>query len=217
MTTTLILVPTAFELKILQGALDAAIDVASVRLECCGFGAIASAARAVQLAAVYDPQRIILAGIAGGISEDLQIGQACWFTEVGAYGIGAGSGNQFRTAHEMGWPHIVAADSSSKYSIGDRIQLSTPKGSPQPSEGLLLTVCSASADQHDVDLRLDKFPGAVAEDMEGFSVAVAGELCGVPVEIVRGISNTAGDRNKENWRITDALMAASELMLESLI
>jgi futalosine hydrolase len=44
--------------------------------------------------------------------------------------------------------------------------------------------------------------------MEGFAVAAACQLCDVPMTIVRGISNEAGDRDKENWQIQDAMNSA---------
>ena len=48
-------------------------------------------------------------------------------------------------------------------------------------------------------------------------MALAGELSGVPVEIIRGISNHAGDRNKENWMIRESLIAVAGLVMESLV
>jgi futalosine hydrolase len=38
-------------------------------------------------------------------------------------------------------------------------------------------------------------------------VAVAASLFGVPLRIVRGASNRAGDRNHAGWRMGDALAA----------
>jgi futalosine hydrolase len=75
----------------------------------------------------------------------------------------------------------------------------------------LLTACAASADAADVAVRRRLFPTAVAEDMEGFGVALACRLAGVPLAIVRGISNDAGDRDKRRWQIGPALEAAASL------
>jgi futalosine hydrolase len=49
--------------------------------------------------------------------------------------------------------------------------------------------------------------------MEGFAVALSCALAGVPLSIVRGISNQVGDRAPENWAIPRALAAARELAL----
>jgi futalosine hydrolase len=54
----------------------------------------------------------------------------------------------------------------------------------------------------------------VAEDMEGFAVAMACRLRGVPLDIVRGISNTAGDRDASRWQVAAALEAAGRLAVQ---
>jgi futalosine hydrolase len=77
--------------------------------------------------------------------------------------------------------------------------------------GLLLSACAASADDADVRSRLQLFPDAAAEDMEGFAVAAACRLAGVPLDIVRGISNVTGDRDISRWQIEAACRAAAEL------
>ncbi|NDH95322.1 MAG: futalosine hydrolase, partial [Planctomycetia bacterium] len=69
--------------------------------------------------------------------------------------------------------------------------------------------CAASATAEDAATRLEEFPTAVAEDMEGFAVALACRLAGVPCQIIRGISNRAGDRDKARWQIEPALRAAA--------
>lgn len=81
---------------------------------------------------------------------------------------------------------------------------------------MLLTACAASATADDAALRRHIFPAAVAEDMEGFGVALACRLSGIPLGIVRGISNTAGDRDKARWQIEPALAAAADLAAEIL-
>ena len=44
-----------------------------------------------------------------------------------------------------------------------------------------------------------------AEDMEGFAVATACRLANVPLSIIRGISNVAGDRDHRRWEIDLAI------------
>lgn len=60
----------------------------------------------------------------------------------------------------------------------------------------------------------DLLPAAAAEDMEGFAVAMACRLRGVPLDIVRGISNAAGDRDRSHWQVSAALEAAGRLALQ---
>jgi futalosine hydrolase len=48
--------------------------------------------------------------------------------------------------------------------------------------------------------------------MEGFAVALACRLAGVPCTIVRGISNTVGDREKSRWQTAAAVTAAAAIV-----
>src|SRR5439155_15243049 len=73
---------------------------------------------------------------------------------------------------------------------------------------LLLTTCAASDSAAHAAIRRARFPDALAEDMEGFGVALACRLAGVPLSIVRGVSNVAGERDPARWRIPAALAAA---------
>ena len=50
--------------------------------------------------------------------------------------------------------------------------------------------------------------------MEGFAVALACRLRGVPFDIVRGISNVAGDRDKSHWQVAAAVETAGRLALQ---
>ena len=215
MPDVLILIPTAGEQKILSPRL-ASLSAEEVSVELCGFGPVASASRTSALMAALQPKRILLVGIAGALEGRMSPGHAGIFDNVAMYGIGAGAGDTFRNAGELGWPHWAeTSDEHGEIRVGDRISLR--KADDEASlPRQLLTVCSSAATQKEVRDRLAKFPDAVAEDMEGFSVAFAGAMAGVPVTIVRGISNIAGDRDKGRWRIVDALNSAADLLLGSL-
>jgi futalosine hydrolase len=83
-----------------------------------------------------------------------------------------------------------------------------PHTSALAGEGLLLTVCAASADPAEAERRARTWRGARAEDMEAFGAALACALAGVPLDVVRGISNVAGVRDTSTWRIAEALDSA---------
>jgi futalosine hydrolase len=209
MVHALILVPTDLERRLLAPRL-AADGGGYGRIELCGFGPVAAAARTAGLIAERRPDRVLLVGIAGSIGDSLRIGEARRSSEVACYGVGAGTGDGFETAGALGWPQW-SGDLDDDNGIGDVITLVPTIGLADPPAGLLLTVCAASATADDVALRRAAFPAAVAEDMEGYGVAFACRLAGVPLEIVRGISNTAGDRDKSRWQIEPALAAAADL------
>jgi futalosine hydrolase len=214
MSHTLFLVPTESERRQLAPALAAGLDPAR-RIELCGFGPVAAAARTAALITEHAPQRVMLIGIAGRFDARLEIGAAYRFDRVACYGVGAGAGDGFIPAAALGWSQWPGDPPDPEAAVGDVIDCGAVAAVASPS-GLLLTVCAASASADDVAGRMKLFPTAMAEDMEGFGVALACRLAGVPLTIIRGISNTAGDRDHARWRVSEALAAAAAVALRIL-
>ncbi len=206
---TLILVPTDLERRVLEPLVAPALG-RNDRLELCGFGPVAAAARTSLLVARHRPKRVVLVGIAGRLNDRLALAAAYRFQQVGCFGIGVGSRDDFIPAGTLGWLQWPGDAADGSPAIGDAIACATD-GIATPRADLLLTACAASATADDVLARKRAFPTAVAEDMEGFAVAFACRLAGVPCEIVRGISNTAGDRDQSRWQTKAALEAAGAL------
>ncbi len=207
MTAVLILVPTAFELQKLQACPEVHFQRTDIVVETCGIGVIAAGISATRAIQKHQPHKVILAGIAGAISDAVVVGSAWKFSSVACYGIGVGSGSHFRTLDQLGWSDWHRVD---QQSIRDVLLIDERPG-PQ-----LLTVCSASENQDDVFARRSNFPSADAEDMESYSVAVACRAANVPLTVLRGISNIAGDREKSRWKIDDSLAAVARLLAEEL-
>jgi len=233
MKRTLLLVPTQYELlmidpQILRSWENSKPENADQNLiALCGFGMVVSGARTAHLLATLQPDHVILMGIAGRFGSTLEIGKAYPFSEVACYGIGAGAGPNHRSASELGWKHWdgndVSKGAESANAVGlrkpivDQIRLNQYESNREPNLKLkLLTATAASNDEEDVAQKLKKYPDVVAEDMEGFSVAAACQLASVPLDIVRGISNQAGDRDHKNWRVQEAMTSVA-LIVKSLL
>lgn len=212
MSPQLILIPTHFERQQLQ--LDRG-SLARDVVEVCGMGAVLAGVRTAQLLAQHQPRAVMLLGIAGSIEPTLDVGCAYEFHSVACYGIGVGGGADYSTLTELGWemwlnPTVGPAGPLAEVlSLGDDL-LSKRVGDNRQ----LLTTMAASGCPQDVALRSAKFPAAAAEDMEGYAVATACHLAGVPLRIIRGISNVAGDRRHERWRVAQALQAAADLAVQ---
>lgn len=214
----LVLIPTSFEKRIVEPQIDPLIGQVGGTLQLCGFGPVAAAAGTSQLIARHEPAHVWLVGIAGAIGNRLQIGKAASFNEVACFGIGVGTGNAFQTASSLGWHQCDSQDDLSptgRDRSGDVLALDLVEGVSEIDGECdrlqLLTCCAASDSPQDVEDRQRWFPDAVAEDMEGYGVALACSLAGVPLTVVRGISNVAGDRDKSRWKIDHALDAAAGL------
>jgi futalosine hydrolase len=206
---TLVLLPTELELRRFcdHGGLPPGIAVQAL----CGFGPVAAAARTAQLLALLRPARAMLIGIAGAYDTGTHaVGAAFEFGAVAIEGIGVGEGRDLVAPPALGFPQWPGSPGAGN-AVFDRLELECAT-----SRELLLTTCAASADRAQAAQRRERFPDAVAEDMEGFAVATACALAGVPLRIVRGISNEVGDRAPERWRIPSALAAAHRLALAML-
>ena len=135
----------------------------------------------------------MLVGIAGGY-------QACAgalvFGSVALDGVGVAEGDSFRSASDLGF----APESPERLALAD--------DGPE-----ILTVCSTSANEAMVSRRTARFPNAAAEDMEAFGVALSCAEFDVPLTVVRGLSNRAGDRDHARWTIDAALEAAGAAVL----
>ncbi len=212
--TTLILVPTQPEMDTLRPLMTSSINGDDCSFQLCGFGPIAAAARTAALLSRYQPDRAILIGIAGNYNDRLQVGSAYRFDSTACYGVGIGSGPDFQSAGELGWHQFNGDETEPR--VGDTLMLDSAYVERIPSAGLLVTCCAASACRQDAQRRLSRYPAAVAEDMEGFAVALACSLAHVPVQLVRGISNRVGDRDQQNWQIDQALTAAADLARQLL-
>ena len=99
-------------------------------------------------------------------------------------GIGRGEG-----AHHVG-PQGMGAAQAPAHGSRPRVVDRLPVGSGQG--GVLLTVATAAARPEEAVWRRERHPDALAEDMEGFPVALACARLGVPLTILRGASNVVG-------------------------
>lgn len=212
----LILVPTELERGVIEPVMAARCG-AAIQVALCGFGPVVAAARTARLLTEHRPARVLLVGIAGRFTDRLAVGRAYAFDRVACHGIGAGTGDAHMPAEAMGWPQWPGDASDPATRIGDSLSCTSGRlPAAAALGGLLLSACSASAGDDDVRSRLRLYPEAAAEDMEGFAVAAACRLGGVPLDIVRGISNTAGDRDTSRWQVDAACRAAAELAVTLL-
>lgn len=207
--TNLILIPTPMEMDQLQEVIDPPKHT-EIAMQLCGLGPIAAAARAGNLISRYQPDRVLLIGIAGTFdAKRYPVGSAHRFSQTCCDGIGVGTGDSFMSASQLGWHQFAGADAQPE--IGDTLPLDSGFVHGIPASGTLLTCCSASDSATTAAARRKRFPDANAEDMEGYAVAMACNLANVPLQIVRGISNEVGDRNRAAWEIEKGIHAAAEL------
>ena len=214
----LLLSPTQFERSAIVSHLGGR-KLEGALAQVCGFGPVAAAARTSSLILQHRPDIVVLAGIAGSLDALCSVGEAYEFHRVRSYGIGVGDGEQFQSAGEIGWRHVEEETGTIPEGVGDVLQKTDAKRKLDNQFGIdaeLLSVCAASSSQSEANFKKNRYPNTLAEDMEGFAVAAACVIHGVPWVIVRGISNYAGDRDKKNWQADKALQKTAERVSEIL-
>ncbi|MEZ6136150.1 MAG: futalosine hydrolase [Pirellulaceae bacterium] len=212
---SLILIPTEFEASQCRTELSS-IARTGAMVQICGFGPVVSAARSMQWIASQRPREVVLLGIAGALDERLQVGKAYDFSEVVCYGVGVGSGELHQSAASLGWEQWPVQPADTVLSGVEASDDALPLSQATHVQRQLLTCCSASANVAEAKCKLAAHPCAVAEDMEGYAVAIACRLAQVPLRIIRGISNRAGQRDSAQWQVQSAMSAAAELLMQDL-
>ena len=218
----LLLVPTAQEARALldSGSPASERPVAArlgghvVQAALCGFGLAAAGALSAMALQRSGERHCVLAGLGGSYDAvRLPVGALLAAREVRCADVGSGSGSGFRSAAELGFPQAPGGDGLSP--VGDALPLVVP-----PRVGgvvaALLTVANASGGPAEAAERARRHDGALAEDMEGFAVAVACRRLGVELTILRGVSNVAGDRDRSHWDLAGGLAAARGGLLAML-
>lgn len=242
----LILIPTQREATLLVGAMETAgqrlLTHKSCRVALCGFGPITAATMTMNWLQRFRPRSVTLVGTAGAYDDRLEIGSAYWFATVAQYGIGVGQGIRYQGASACQF-HALQPPRPGGPTVSQNLVIQQPASDPDVAHveieagglrmvesqtsgdvialaggdsGQLLTVCAAAANTEEVGQRLACFPQSRAEEMEGYAVATACLATGTPLQILRGISNLAGDRQHHHWQMEPALRSVAERLLEDL-
>jgi len=181
-----------------------------------GVGPVAAAASTATAIAKGSYDLVISMGIGGGFKGKAPVGSLAVSSEIIAADLGVESEQGFSSIDTLGF-------GSSRIEISQEIvalieAVAHDRGIPIIT-GPILTISTVTGTA-ETALEMEKrVPGAVAEAMEGFGVAVAAKQANLPIIEIRGISNLVGPRDRDAWRIKDALAAlerVSSLFKEAL-
>jgi futalosine hydrolase len=210
-----ILIVTAVDAE--RAAIERGLDAigaeaaAIVTLIAGGVGA-ANAAAATAEALAREPYRVaVSAGIAGGFAGAATVGALLVADRIIAADLGAEdpeSPDGFASVDSLGFGSAVV--DARPISALDRLGA---------VRGDLLTVNTVTGSAAGAARLVKRYPGAVGEAMEGFGVAVAASRFGVLAAEVRVVSNLVGPRDRDAWRIGEALAAltaATPTLIEGL-
>ncbi len=185
-----------------------------VRLAALGVGVTSAALSLGRLIAFGLPQGAIMVGSAGALpGSGLGVGDVVAaekeiLAELGVL-VGVGQGE----AEQMGVPDLAQALDLDRSLTSEVIAGAASLGPVR--RGSLLTVVGVSARPEQAEGRARRFR-ALAENMEGYALALAGRRFGFPTAEIRGISNHAGDRDKSRWDLRTAQERPQMVVLEYL-
>ncbi|RAO54111.1 Futalosine hydrolase [Micromonospora saelicesensis] len=172
--------------------------------------AVAGAATARLLAlaeAAGRPYRaVVSAGVAGGFTGRAEVGDTVLGTASIAADLGAESPDGFIPVDELGMPSALLG-AGSRVPADPGLLGALRAALPTATAGPVLTVSTVTGTTASTDVLRRRHPEAVAEAMEGYGVAVAAAQAGVPFAELRTISNPIGPRDRDAWRLRDALAA----------
>ena len=152
----------------------------------------ASTARALATGS-YD--RVLSAGIGGGFP-GVEVGSVVAASSIVFADLGAEADTGFVPLDELGFGRAAYAPT-----LGAELGLRL---------GSILTVSTVTGRASTATALLARFPDALAEAMEGAGVAAAAVGAGARFGEVRAISNAVGPRDRDAWRIPDALSALTQ-------
>ena len=150
---------------------------------------------------------VLSAGIGGGFAEVASVGSLVVASEIIAADLGAETPDGFSGVDELGFgsPRIAVADE-----LAARWAAALREAGHAVHHGPILTLSTVTGTAETARSLAKRYPGAGAEAMEGFGVAEAARQFGVPVLELRAISNAVGPRQRELWKIGDALQALEQ-------
>ncbi|RKN41718.1 futalosine hydrolase [Streptomyces hoynatensis] len=167
-----------------------------------GAGPAAAAAAAATALARGRYDLAVSAGIGGGFAPAAAVGSLVVADAIRAADLGSQTPEGFADAAALGYGVVEHRPPAALAAA-----LAAATGAVA---GTVLTVSTVTGTAARAAELAARHPGAAAEAMEGFGVACAAALHGVPVAEVRAVSNLVGPRDRAAWRIPAALDALTE-------
>ncbi|MGQ5263363.1 futalosine hydrolase [Micromonospora sp. ZYX-F-536] len=188
------------------GLTDATVTVAPVGVGPAVAGAATARLLALAEAAGRPYRAVVSAGVAGGFAGQAAVGDTVVGTASIAADLGAESPDGFIPIDELGMPPALLGGGS-VVPADPRLVATLRAALPRATSGPVLTVSTVTGTAASTEALRRRHPEAVAEAMEGYGVAVAAAQAGVPFAELRTISNPIGPRDRDAWRLREALTA----------
>jgi len=179
-----------------------------------GVGSMQMAFNLARFQSLQKSDLIIHFGISGSFDENLQPGKLCEVVNERYGDLGAENGDgQLLNAYEL----QIADPDRYPFEKGMVVKrLKTPVTGLQACSGLTVNTVTGSSNT----LTIRKSLGAQVESMEGIGLFYACRALDVPFVSIRSISNMVEIRNRNNWKMEEAIHQLNQFAigyLESLV
>ena len=176
-----------------------------------GIGKVNAATLTALAVTALKPSALLLVGIGGAYpGAGLETGEAAFALSETHIDTGVGHGSTWQGLESIGFPLIPAVGSRSA-ALYNQLPLAPGSKALAAQLGVkavpFATSEAVTADAATASL-LRSLHGVAVESMEGAAVAQVAAALQAPLYQVRGVSNLVGDRDKKNWRISDAVAAS---------
>ena len=187
-----------------------------IDVELAGVGPASAAARTARVLAGNEYGLVISAGIGGGFTDRAAIGSIVIADQLIAADLGAETPDGFLSVDELGFG---SSRLEPDLPLVRRLEEAMASAGLAVRSGAVLTVTTGTGSAQTAAALRQRYEDAAAEAMEGFGVAEAARLFGLPCLEIRTISNAIGPRDRSAWRMKEAfeaLEAASSILVEVL-
>ena len=167
-----------------------------------GVGPVAAAVTTTSLLAKNKYDLVINAGIAGGFTGQAELESIVIANQILAADLGAETEDGFLPVEKLGFGFSrIPVDTILTEFLTDALKASGLAA----TSGAVLTVSTVTGTAESTSELTRRVPEAVAEAMEGFGVASAAQFFNTPFCEIRSISNAVGPRDKDAWKLKEAL------------
>lgn len=177
-----------------------------------GVGLLAATFAITKKAIFSKPHMLLQAGVAGCFDETIALGTTAVVLRETIGDMGVLQNNTFTSAFSMG----LLKPNEQPWTAE---KLENPYTELIKEAGLVLvdsvTVNEISTNEDRISYYKNGL-GATTESMEGAALHYAGLMEGIPFLQLRSFSNYVGERNKENWQLTEAIKNVNIVLQELL-
>jgi futalosine hydrolase len=179
-------------------------EAKKLSLAVTGVGLLSTMYNLMKVTQESNPDIIIQLGIAGTFSNEIAVGKAFAVKTECTAEMGVWENERYTDIFDMGLAAVSEPPYEQKKLINPHVHLLTAAGVPQVNA---ITVNRITTNPADITLYKNQYNLDI-ESMEGAALHYTGLSARLPFIQIRGISNLAGERNKDYWRIAEAMEAA---------